>query len=156
MLWHDQCDSPPYTNCSFRAICLAIIVFFPTAKAGDTRLAQTHHSRLIWSFRVQRTMQEIKTKLLVEYANWESIQNPYAAPLFFFQAEGLYTPVLVPRASLHCHSEVSCHRQNGGLKTVWRRCLQLNRSPKHKVFLWKQVNALGSLRLERYSMIGQK
>lgn len=40
-------------------------------------------------------MQGIKTKLLVEYANQESIQNPYAAPLFGFQAEGLYTPVLV-------------------------------------------------------------
>lgn len=83
-LWHDQCGSPPYTNCSFRDICLAILVFFPTAKAGDTRLAQTHHLRLIRSFRVQRTIQEIKAKLLVECANWDSIQNLYAALLFFF------------------------------------------------------------------------
>lgn len=136
MLWHDQCGSPPYTNCSFRAICLALLVFFPTAKAGDTRLAQTHHSRLIRSFRVQRTIQEIKAKLLVEYANWDSIQNLYAALLFCIQLEGLYIPILVARATLPGHLESSCHGTERRVENRMMKVPVANQiSPKHKVFL---------------------
>lgn len=87
---------------------LSCLVFFPIAKAGDTRLAQTHHLRLIRSFRVQRPIQKIKTKLLVEYANWDSIQNLYAALLFYFQLGGLYVPISVARVILCGHLEVSC------------------------------------------------
>lgn len=87
---------------------LSCLVFFPLAKAGDTRLGQTHHLRLIRSFRVQRPIQKIKTKLLVEHANWDSIQNLYAALLFYFQLGGLYVPISVARVILCGHLEVSC------------------------------------------------
>lgn len=159
MLWHDQCGSPPYTNCSFQAICLAIIVFSPIPKAGDTRLAQTHHSRLIRIFRVQRTIQEIKAKLL-EYANqanWDSIKNLYAAPLFCFQVGGSCIPTLVARAMLCGCLEVSSHGTERRVENWMMKVPVANQiSPKHKVFLWQQVNTLGSLRLGRYSMGGQK